>query len=152
MNFALFTGSPKQNMDSLGQKVIIPSMFIMASYIIRLAQIRETNDPDQSFAIGQLMAVKRSVFESVGGLREVGNKICEDLQFARLLKRSGFKTEFIGLERYISCNMYNSFTDAFFGRFFCYLSKFSETSSETFQSTNQFSIIQQVWQRTCSVL
>ena len=92
-------------------------MYIMSDYIIPLWLIERTKNRNISLAIGQLMVVRRSVFDSVGGLTRVSNKICEDLQFARLLKDLDYRTEFISLEDHITCNMYESFADAFFGKF-----------------------------------
>ena len=87
----------------------------MSDYIIPLWLIESTKNRNISLAIGQLMVVRRSVFDRVGGLTRVSNKICEDLQFARLLKDLDYTTKFISLEDHITCNMYDTFADAFFG-------------------------------------
>lgn len=110
-------GFPKQNLNSFGSKVLVPSMYIMSDYIIPLWLIESTKNRNISLAIGQLMVVRRSVFDRVGGLSQVSNKICEDLQFARLLKDLDYTTKFISLEDQITCNMYDSFGDAFLGEF-----------------------------------
>lgn len=90
-------------------------MYIMSSCVIPLWLIKKTKSRFISLAIGQCMVVYKDVFDTVGGLEQVGNKICEDLQFARLLKTMGYKTSFICFEDYVSCNMYNSFKEGFFG-------------------------------------
>ena len=89
----------------------------MSSYIIPLWLIDQTKNRNISLAIGQLMVIHKKVFRNVSGLEKVCDKICEDLQFARLLKELNYKTKFISLEDHIQCNMYDSFTDAFFGKF-----------------------------------
>lgn len=93
----------------------------MSSYIVPLWLIEKSSNRNASLAIGQLMVVKRETFRKVDGLSRVANKICEDLQFARLLKSLGYKTKFILMEDYVSCNMYESFKDAFIGNYFVFL-------------------------------
>lgn len=111
-------GFPKQHLNSFALNLIIPSMYIMSSYIIPLWLIDSTKNRDISFAIGQLMVVRSDVFNSVGGLKQVSNRICEDLHFARLLKSYDYRTKFISMEDHVNCKMYDSFTEAFLGKIF----------------------------------
>ena len=68
-----------------------------------------------ALAIGQLKVYRREAFESVGGYCSISKEVCEDVQMARLLKRSGFKVKFVDAKAFVTCNMYSGYVPAFEG-------------------------------------
>jgi glycosyltransferase involved in cell wall biosynthesis len=69
------------------------------------------NDPvnPTAFAAGMFMLLKRSSYEKIGGHREVGSELVEDVELGRLVKGSGLKLRFmLGIDL-IKVRMYQSF-------------------------------------------
>lgn len=58
-------------------------------------------------ATGQFMLIERDAYEAVGGHAAVCSAICEDLQLARLIKRSGGNVVLAGGERLLATRMYS---------------------------------------------
>lgn len=90
-------------------------MYLMSTFLLPMWLIRKTNTPHISLAIGQMMMCKRDAFEKVGGYRSIRSEVCEDVQFVRLLKNSGYQVQFLDASNVVECNMYNGYWQAFYG-------------------------------------
>ena len=101
----LLSLAPRQELRSFAERLILPCGLILLSFLkdLRQAQARSGHDVT---ATGQFMLVRRDAYEAVGGHAAVCRAICEDLEFARRLKRSGRSVLLMGGEQFLSTRMY----------------------------------------------
>jgi len=81
----------------------------MSALVLPLWLIPATRSPACSFAIGQLMLVRRRAFDAVGGEAAVATSISDDVAFARAVKAAGFRTVFLDAGPYVRCRMYEGY-------------------------------------------
>jgi chlorobactene glucosyltransferase len=109
------SGYVYQELQSLGEALIVPATYIMSTIVMPLWLIAATRLPFFSFAIGQLVMFRRKAFEAIGGYSCVAQDVTEDIFVARQLKRAGFRTIFLDIRKHVSCRMYESYRPAFNG-------------------------------------
>jgi cellulose synthase/poly-beta-1,6-N-acetylglucosamine synthase-like glycosyltransferase len=79
--------------------------------ILYFAPLTNSNDwPKVAFGNGQCMCFKRSVYDAIEGHASVRDKYCEDMAFARLLKRKGFRPRVSYAIDFAAVRMYSSFS------------------------------------------
>ncbi|WP_407150604.1 glycosyltransferase [Bradyrhizobium sp. ORS 86] len=85
---ALLSLAPRQQLGSFPERLIIPcGLFLMAfRQDLKIVQSPHSN---RVTANGQFMLVHRRAYELAGGHAAVHDAICEDLELARLIKKSG---------------------------------------------------------------
>ena len=108
----LVSGYIGQIFLSFGEIVTVPLMFFLTGFIIPLFLNRYVKVHWFSAAIGQFIAVKRSVFEATGGCESFKKKTSEDIYMSRLIKSMGYKTRFLNICDHVKCRMYNGYHDA----------------------------------------
>lgn len=113
--FHILSGFPHQELTSFGQRVLVPAIYLMSTFLIPMWLMDRTRTSLIALAIGQLKVYRREAFEAVGGYCSISKEVCEDVQMARLLKRSGFKIKFIDAKAFVTCNMYSGYVPAFEG-------------------------------------
>jgi chlorobactene glucosyltransferase len=84
----LLSLTPRQELHTFAERLMLPCGLILLSFIQDLRQVQARTGSDVT-ATGQFMLVRRNAYEAVGGHAAVCSAICEDLEFARRLKRSG---------------------------------------------------------------
>jgi chlorobactene glucosyltransferase len=104
-----------QELNTLGEQFIVPATYIMSAMVLPLWLIAALPAPGLSFAIGQVMMFRRSVFEAIGGYTRVAGKITDDLAIARELKRAGYREVFLDIRRHVRCRMYDGYRASFNG-------------------------------------
>jgi len=97
---------------SFGEIVTVPLMFFLTGFFIPLFMNRYTKVPWFSAAIGQFIAVKRSVFEAIGGCESFKKKTSEDIYMCRYIKSKGYSTRFLNLSEHVKCRMYKGYQQA----------------------------------------
>jgi chlorobactene glucosyltransferase len=105
----LLSGYVHQDLESLGEALVVPATYLMSALILPLWLIPATRAPALSFAIGQLMLVRRCAFDAVGGEAAVASSISDDVAFARAIKSAGFRTVFLDAGRNVRCRMYEGY-------------------------------------------
>lgn len=108
-------GFPRQVLTSFGQRVLVPSIYLMSTYLLPMWLMDRTRSAQIALAIGQLMVFRREAFDAVGGYRSIRRQVCEDVQMARLLKRTGHRIKFVDATQHVRCQMYASYAQAFEG-------------------------------------
>jgi len=111
-NSDFISGYVGQNIQSFGEQITVPLMFFLTGFFIPLFMNRCTKYSFFSTALGQFMAVKRNVFEKIGGFSTVRKKTTEDMYLARHIKAQGFKTMFLDLGDQVQCRMYQGYQAA----------------------------------------
>lgn len=111
----LVSGYIGQIFKTLGEVVTVPLMFFLTGFVIPLFLNRFTKAHWFSAAIGQFIAVKRSVFEAIGGCESFKKKTSEDIYMCRYIKSKGYVTYFLNITEHVKCRMYNGYRDAIEG-------------------------------------
>ena len=111
---ALLSYSPEQEVHSLLEKAVMPVIFaeLAARY-----RPEDVSNPASSAAAanGQYILISREAYDAVGGHAEVAGSLLEDVELARLVKRSGRRISFrLGADQ-VSTRMYRSAAQLFEG-------------------------------------
>lgn len=103
----LVSGFPQMVYGSALEHIVMPS--IGAAVVAQYPPGRVA-DPasDVAFANGQLIFVRRSTYEGIGGHDAVISEILEDVRLAEHIKRSGGRLSAVDLSRVASTRMYSS--------------------------------------------
>jgi chlorobactene glucosyltransferase len=101
----LLSLAPRQELGSFAERLILPCGLILLSFIQDLRALQARSGPGVT-ATGQFMLIRRGVYEEAGGHEAVASVICEDLEFARLLKQSGRSVLLMSGEDLLSTRMY----------------------------------------------
>lgn len=110
---------PQQKFGTFWEKTVIPLVYfalltlLPARYVYRPPQwipsfIRAEVGALFAAACGQFMAFKRKAYQGVGGHKSVKNKVVEDVELAKNLKRAGYPMKMYHGARTVSCKMYSS--------------------------------------------
>jgi chlorobactene glucosyltransferase len=86
----LLSLAPRHELGSLAERLIIPC----GLYVLGFSQDGERMQAPESGEVlctGQFMLVRRRAYDQIGGYATVRDSICEDLDFARRLKRNGHR-------------------------------------------------------------
>ena len=89
-NIDLFSIAAKYTMNSLRECLAVPCCAEALLIWLRPERVSDPRWPD-AFANGAFIMVRRAPFESIGGWGSVRTKISEDLELARVAKRSGLR-------------------------------------------------------------
>jgi chlorobactene glucosyltransferase len=111
----VLSGYLRPIMKTLGEKAVVPNIFLNMALLLPFWLISTTRIPLFSFAIGQLMIFKADTYHSIGGYSTVRKKITEDVYIAREAKRQGFKVVFIDAKEQSEVRMYTGFSEALNG-------------------------------------
>jgi chlorobactene glucosyltransferase len=86
----LLSLAPRHELGSVAERLIIPCGLYILAFSKDQARI-QAPDSEEALCTGQFMLVRRNAYQQVGGYARVRDSICEDLDFALLLKRNGHK-------------------------------------------------------------
>ena len=109
------SGYVRQEIQSFGEALIVPTTYIMSTMVLPLWLIPRSNTSMLSFAVGQLVMFRRRAFEAIDGYSSVSNQISEDVFVARAVKKAGFRVVFLDIRRYVRCRMYEGYQESFNG-------------------------------------
>ncbi|MCS7005215.1 MAG: glycosyltransferase family 2 protein [Cytophagales bacterium] len=106
---------PDQIMYTIGEKMVVPIMHYILLTLLPLAFIRWCKNAAFAAANGQCMFLKASVYKKCQPHQAVRNKITEDIEIFKYLKRNGFRTSTYTANGLIYCRMYSNYTEAVHG-------------------------------------
>ncbi len=95
------------------EAMIQPAVFHLLN--IRYPLHRVNRSPYPSAASGQFILIKRRVYNELGGHSAIKGEILEDVKLAEMVKRNGFRMEFLHSSDILNVRMYSSFHDIFKG-------------------------------------
>jgi chlorobactene glucosyltransferase len=101
----LLSLAPRQELGSFAERLMLPCGLILLSFLQDLREVQGRRGSAVT-ATGQFMLIRRDAYEAVGGHAAVSNAICEDLEFARLLKQADHSVLLMGGDDVISTRMY----------------------------------------------
>jgi len=101
----LLSLAPRQELASFAERLMLPCGLILLSFTQELRRVQAPSGSGVT-ATGQFMLIRRDAYDAIGGHAAVSAVICEDLEIARLLKRSGQAVLLMSGEDLISTRMY----------------------------------------------
>ncbi len=101
----LLSLTPRQELKSFAERLILPCGLIILSFLQDLRRLQSRSGSDAT-ATGQFMLVRHDAYAAVGGHAAVCTAICEDLELARRVKRSGRAVLLMGGDDLLSTRMY----------------------------------------------
>jgi chlorobactene glucosyltransferase len=102
---------PVLECKSFWERVILPAVVFLISLKFPLRHVNDPKKPNVAIANGQFILVQRDVYERLGTHRAVQNSMVEDLDLARLAKKSGVKFLMVSGLRYFRVRMYTRFAE-----------------------------------------
>jgi glycosyltransferase involved in cell wall biosynthesis len=112
---AVVTAMPRQRMETLGERLMIPLLLLTYTSWFPLALVAKSRDPRFVAANGQLLAVTREAYREIGGFAAVGREIVDDVAFCRNAKERGARVVFADGSHMAECRMYGSFAELWRG-------------------------------------
>ena len=104
----------RYTMDSVRECLAVPCCAEALLIWLRPERVSDPNWPD-AFANGAFILVARERFESAGGWGAVRSKISEDLELARVLKRSGLRLAVVQGDGFYQTGSYPTFRESWNG-------------------------------------
>ena len=106
---ALLSYSPEQEVHGFVEKSVMPVIFAELATRYKPAEV---SDPacNAAAANGQYILISREVYDAVGGHAAVAGSLLEDVELARLVKRSGRKIFFRLADDQVRTRMYRTTT------------------------------------------
>src|SRR6185437_3848784 len=86
----LLTLAPRHELKSFAERLMLPCGLYLLGFYQNLGKIQAPQS-DQVVATGQFMLIRRTAYEAIGGHAPVRGAICEDVELALLMKRSGYR-------------------------------------------------------------
>ncbi|MEX0778411.1 MAG: glycosyltransferase [Balneolales bacterium] len=117
---------PEQELKTFGENMLIPMVYYALLGFLPVEYVRRTpkwlprrfeskGNPLLAAACGQFLAFKYEVYEAIGKHEAVKNEVVEDVAFARLIKKKGYRLNmYHGLDT-VHCRMYDNKKDLFEG-------------------------------------
>jgi chlorobactene glucosyltransferase len=109
------SGYVHQDLQSLGEALIVPTTYIMSTILMPFWLIPRSKSSMLTMAVGQMVMFRRDTFNAIGGYSSVAEQISEDVFVARAVKKAGFRTVFLDLSDHVSCRMYQGYRNSFEG-------------------------------------
>lgn len=101
----LLSLAPRHELLSVAERLILPCGLYLLGFSQNLRRLQAPGS-EEVVATGQFMLVRRSAYGRTGGHAAVGASVCEDLELARLFKRSGYRVQLQDGSRLLSTRMY----------------------------------------------
>lgn len=102
---------PRQKMRSRGEKAIVPFMFRILLSLLPLFLIRRCRWTSFSAANGQMMLFHGELYRRYRFHELVKDRMAEDIEIMRLVKRSGLKGDTLVGRKEIECRMYRGYME-----------------------------------------
>jgi glycosyltransferase involved in cell wall biosynthesis len=104
---AIVTAVPRQRTGSFAERLMIPLLHLSYVAWLPMALIPRTRDPRVLAANGQLLLIRRSALESVGGWNRVRAALVDDMALCRAVKADGGRVVFADGDQMADCRMYS---------------------------------------------
>lgn len=125
-NLDMLTVWPRQKLFTFWEQTIIPvvhyTLFsvLPSIYVYRHPKwmpsfLRKKMSPKFAAACGQCLAFTREAYEAIGGHKSVKDKVLEDVELAKMIKKKGFVLRMFDGIGSVSCRMYHNEKEIFEG-------------------------------------
>lgn len=111
-NADLVTAIPREEVISLGEKLLVPFMcFGIVSYL-PLNLVQKYQSSALSVTIGQFMLFRTSAYQAIGGYATACQNVNDDVLLGRTLIEKGYRWRILDGNGAVSCRMYHNFNEA----------------------------------------
>lgn len=108
-SIGLLSLAPRHRLESLAERLILPCGLYLLGFSQDLHKL-QAPESAEVVATGQFMLLRRTTYEAAGGWESVRDQICEDLEFARLLKRRGERVLMLDGSALLATRMYRGWS------------------------------------------
>jgi chlorobactene glucosyltransferase len=102
---------PEQEMKTTGEKIVVPFMFRILLSLLPLFLIRRCSWTSFSAANGQMMLFRGNDYRKNLFHEKVKERLAEDIEIMRVIKRSGLRGDTLVGGDEISCRMYTGYRE-----------------------------------------
>ncbi|MCA9128135.1 MAG: glycosyltransferase [Planctomycetales bacterium] len=114
-NVALHSGFPAQEMRSVGERLLLPMMYVLLLGFLPLDRMRRTTKPEFGAGCGQLFITRRREYFAVGGHASIRASRHDGLTLPRAFRRCGYGTDVFDASDIAGCRMYSSSLETVWG-------------------------------------
>jgi len=107
----LISGVPRQRMESLAERLLIPMINALILGYLPVLMMRHVGKEALGAGCGQLMMVRGEAYRAAGGHAAIRSTLHDGLKLPRLLRRAGFKTDLVDGTDLAECRMYSGVRD-----------------------------------------
>lgn len=107
LDAAVVTAVPRQRTGSFVEQMMLPLLHLSYVAWLPMPLVYRTRDPRVLAANGQLLMIRRSALEAVGGWARVRAALVDDMALCRAVKQSGRRVVFADGDRMAECRMYS---------------------------------------------
>jgi chlorobactene glucosyltransferase len=111
----LLSGMPHQIVKTWSEQLLVPLLAWSFMAFIPLALAQRVRAAFLSVSIGQYLLFRRSAYEKINGHAAVRDKVVEDFELARNIKKAGLQWRFVDATARVHCRMYHNFREVFNG-------------------------------------
>jgi chlorobactene glucosyltransferase len=111
----LLSGMPQQEVKTWSEQLLVPILAWSFMAFIPLALAERARAAFLSVSIGQYLLFRRSAYLAIKGHEAVRDKVVEDFELARNIKKAGLQWRFVDATPRIHCRMYHNFREVFNG-------------------------------------
>lgn len=97
------------------EKLMLPLLAGTWAALFKADQTNEDSEPELAVANGQFFLIRGEVYRKTGGHEAVKDRIVEDVELMRLLKKSGYKTRLFAGKHLASTRMHTHLKQMFHG-------------------------------------
>jgi cellulose synthase/poly-beta-1,6-N-acetylglucosamine synthase-like glycosyltransferase len=101
-----------QIMKSFGERLVVPLMNWLLLAFLPLRLVAGSPNPKFVAANGQFIMIRKDIYDTIGGHETVKDRVVEDMEIARTLKRNGKRVMTLLGGELVSCRMYTDVGDA----------------------------------------
>jgi glycosyltransferase involved in cell wall biosynthesis len=112
---SLFSLIPNQQMDTFGEKCVVPLLHYGALSLIAFRLVQLTRIAQLSVACGQFMLFDAENYRQYQWHERVKEKVVEDVELAKMIVGLKLNTEFLLANNLVSCHMYQDYGSAMRG-------------------------------------
>jgi hypothetical protein len=103
----LISGVPRQRMESLAERLLIPMINALILGYLPVLVMRQVGQETLGAGCGQLMMVRGEAYRAAGGHAAIRSTLHDGLKLPRLLRRAGCKTDLVDGTDLAECRMYS---------------------------------------------
>lgn len=111
----LLSGMPHQEVKTWSEQLLVPILAWSFMAFIPIALAERVWAAFLSVAIGQFLLFRRSAYDAINGHASVRDKVVEDFELARNIKKARLNWRFVDATARIHCRMYHNFREVFDG-------------------------------------
>lgn len=113
-NLDMLSVQPFQELDSFWERLIIPSGMLMIACAKRPVSLGMQSGGSAAVN-GQILLVRRSAYQRIGGHAAVHAEVCEDTGLAQRMLSAGFRVKVVAGEEFARVRMYHGFSSLWEG-------------------------------------